>query len=121
MTVRRQLSERELVLAAKECRGEARDALLEAFTPLIGTVARGYRGASEVGRGELMQQGMVGMLRALQRYDPELETPFWAYASWWVRQAMQQLVSELGRPVVVPDRRAPDRHRARAGGEPDRG
>ena len=55
MTVRRQLSERELVLAAKECRGEARDALLEAFTPLIGTVARGYRGASEVGRGELMQ------------------------------------------------------------------
>jgi RNA polymerase primary sigma factor len=106
VTVRRQLSERELVLAAKECRGEARGALLEAFTPLIGTVARGYRGASEVGRGELMQQGVVGMLRALQRYDPELETPFWAYASWWVRQAMQQLVSELGRPVVVPDRAA---------------
>src|SRR4051794_18587305 len=39
-------------------------------------------------------------------YDPELETPFWAYASWWVRQAMQQLASELSRPVVVPDRAA---------------
>jgi DNA-directed RNA polymerase sigma subunit (sigma70/sigma32) len=55
-----------------------------------------------------MQEGVVGLLRALERYDPELETPFWAYASWWVRQAMQQLVSELSRPVVVPDRgRAP--------------
>jgi DNA-directed RNA polymerase sigma subunit (sigma70/sigma32) len=53
-----------------------------------------------------MQQGVVGLLRALERYDPELETPFWAYASWWVRQAMQQLVSELSRPVVVPDRAA---------------
>lgn len=106
MTVRGQLSERELVLAAKECRGEARGALLEAFTPLIGNVARGYRGASGVGRAELMQEGVVGLLRALERYDPELETPFWAYASWWVRQAMQQLVSELSRPVVVPDRAA---------------
>ncbi len=121
MTVHRQLSESELVLAAKKGRGEARGALLEAFTPLIGNVACGYRGASEAGRPELMRQGVVGLLRALERYDPELETPFWAYASWWVRQAMQQLVSELGRPVVVPDRRAPDRHRARAGGEPDRG
>jgi RNA polymerase sigma factor (sigma-70 family) len=108
VTVRGQANERELVVAAKECRGEARGALLEAFTPLIGSVARGYRGASGVGRAELMQEGVVGLLRALERYDPELETPFWAYASWWVRQAMQQLVSELSRPVVVPDRcRAP--------------
>src|SRR4051812_40011092 len=106
MTVRGQPSERELVLAAKESRGEARDALLEAFTPLIGSVARGYRGAAGVGRVELMQEGGVGLLRALDRYDPELGTPFWAYASWWVRQAMQQLVSELSRPFVVPDRAA---------------
>jgi RNA polymerase primary sigma factor len=106
VTVRGQLSERELVLAAKECRGEARGALIEAFTRLIGNVARGYRGASGVGRAELMQDGVVGLLRALERYDPELGTPFWAYASWWVRQAMQQLVSELRRPVVVPDRAA---------------
>ena len=100
------LSERELVVAAKESRGEARDALLEACTPLIASVARGCRGASGVGREELMQEGVVGLLRALERYDPELETPFWAYASWWVRQAMRQLVSELSRPVVVADRAA---------------
>jgi hypothetical protein len=84
VTVRGQVNDRELVLAPKACRREARGALIEAFTPLIGNVARGYRGASGVGRAELMQQGVVGLLRALERYDPELETPFWAYASWWV-------------------------------------
>ena len=54
-------------------------------------------------REELMQEGVVGLLRALERYDPDVG-PFWAYASWWVRQAMQQLVSELGRPLVLSDR-----------------
>jgi DNA-directed RNA polymerase sigma subunit (sigma70/sigma32) len=70
VTVRGSLSERELVLAAKECRGEARGALLEAFMPLIGNVARGYGGASGVGRAGVMQEGVVGLLRARERYDP---------------------------------------------------
>ncbi|MDX6618983.1 MAG: polymerase primary sigma factor, partial [Gaiellales bacterium] len=34
----------------------------------------------------------------------EMGTPFWMYASWWVRQAMQHLVAELGRPIVLSDR-----------------
>jgi RNA polymerase sigma factor (sigma-70 family) len=51
-----------------------------------------------------MQEGVVGLLRALERFDPELGVPFWAYASWWVRQAMQELVSELSGPVVLSDR-----------------
>jgi RNA polymerase sigma factor (sigma-70 family) len=82
----------------------ARGALVEAFLPLVGGVARNYRASSQISRVELMQEGVVGLLRALERYDPELGVPFWAYASWWVRQAMQQLVSELGRPMVLSDR-----------------
>jgi RNA polymerase primary sigma factor len=96
--------ERTLVLAAKEDPTGARWALIESFTPLVASVARIYRGSASVSRTELMQEGVVGLLRALERYDPELGTPFWAYASWWVRQAMQQLVSELTRPVVLSDR-----------------
>ena len=38
------------------------------------------------------------------RYDPRLNTPFWAYASFWVRKAMQELVAELTRPVALSDR-----------------
>jgi RNA polymerase sigma factor (sigma-70 family) len=46
----------------------------------------------------------VGLLRALERYDAELGIPFWSYATWWVRQAMQQLVSQMSRPLVLSDR-----------------
>jgi RNA polymerase sigma factor (sigma-70 family) len=47
---------------------------------------------------------VVGLLRALERYDPTLGVPFWGYATWWVRQAMQQLIAELTRPAVLSDR-----------------
>ncbi|HSZ03724.1 MAG TPA: sigma-70 family RNA polymerase sigma factor [Solirubrobacteraceae bacterium] len=97
-------SQSELLLAARRNRPYARARLIESFMPLIGSVARIYARVPAVDRSELMQEGVVGVLRALERYDPELETPFWAYASWWVRQAMQQVVSELSRPVVLSDR-----------------
>jgi RNA polymerase primary sigma factor len=97
-------AERTLILRAQDGDAHARDELVEAFMPLVASVARLYRGAPAVGRHELMQDGVVGLLRALERFDPATDTPFWAYASWWVRQAMQQLVSELARPVVLSDR-----------------
>jgi RNA polymerase sigma factor (sigma-70 family) len=84
--------------------GAARDQLVEESLPLIGSIARVYRGSPSIDRDELIQAGVVGVLCALERYDPQLGTPFWAYASWWVRQAMQQLVSELSGPVVLSDR-----------------
>jgi RNA polymerase primary sigma factor len=96
--------ERELALAAQRNDPGAREQLIEAFLPLIGGVARVYRGSAAVEHRELMQEGVVGLLRALKRYDSSLDTPFWAYATWWVRQAMQRLVAELGRPVVLSDR-----------------
>ena len=96
--------ERELVRAAAAGDRDARAALVEAFVPLIGSVARNYRANRQIARVELMQEGVVGLLRALERFDPSSSVPFWAYASWWVRHAMQQLVSELSRPVVLSDR-----------------
>jgi RNA polymerase sigma factor (sigma-70 family) len=96
--------ERRLVLAAAGGDTLAREQLVEQFLPLIGSVARGYRSTTGVDRTELMQEGVVGLLRALERFDPAMGTPFWAYASWWVRQAMQQLVAEVKRPVVLSDR-----------------
>jgi RNA polymerase sigma factor (sigma-70 family) len=98
-----QASEQKLVREAVAGEARARAELVEAFMPLIGSVARNYRASGQITRVELMQEGVVGLLRALERYDPDLGTPFWAYAAWWVRQAMQQLVAELTRPVVLSD------------------
>ncbi|HUA44519.1 MAG TPA: sigma-70 family RNA polymerase sigma factor [Solirubrobacteraceae bacterium] len=97
-------AEHELILAAVAGDHHARSRLVEEFLPLIGGVARNYRSSPQISRAELIQEGVVGLLRALERYDPTLGTPFWAYASWWVRQAMQQLVAELTRPFVMSDR-----------------
>lgn len=93
-----------LVTSAKQGGAAEREELIEAFRPLIASIARGYRRASAVERAELMQEGVVGLLRALQRFDAARGVPFWAYATWWVRQAMQQVVSELSRPIVLSDR-----------------
>jgi RNA polymerase sigma factor (sigma-70 family) len=98
--------EEEVKIVAAAAGGDriARERLVEAFAPTIAGVARIYHGSASVTREELMQEGVCGLLRALERYDPELGTPFWAYASWWVRQAMQQLMAQLARPVVLSDR-----------------
>jgi RNA polymerase sigma factor (sigma-70 family) len=96
--------ERRLVQAAKGGDRQAREELVEAFLPLIAGVARVYRSSAAITRTELMQEGVVGLLRALERYDPALAVPFWGYATWWVRQAMQQVIAELTRPMVLSDR-----------------
>jgi RNA polymerase primary sigma factor len=77
--------------------------LVEAFLPAIGGVARRFDDGGRVQRADLMQEGIAGLLFAARRYDPRLKTPFWGYASFWVRKAMQELVAEMTRPVALSD------------------
>lgn len=96
-------AERELVVAAEGGDREARRELVELFLPAIRGRARRFAAGSRVQLSELTQEGIAGLLFATSRYDPRLGTPFWAYASFWVRKAMQDLLAELTRPVVLPD------------------
>jgi RNA polymerase primary sigma factor len=97
-------AEATLVERARQGGPREREELVSRFMPMIGNVARAYRRTSAVDRQELIQEGVVGLLRALERYEPERGVPFWGYAGWWVRQAMQQVVSELSHPIVLSDR-----------------
>jgi RNA polymerase primary sigma factor len=96
--------ERHLLALTEVGDRAATEELVTAFMPAINAVASRYRSFRSLERQELQQEGVVGLLRAARRYDRRYETPFWAYASWWVRQAMQQLVAELTSPVVLSDR-----------------
>ena len=96
--------ERALLAAAKHAQERKPAELIDAFIPRIAGVAREYRGVGAISREELMQAGVLGFLRAVERYDPSRPNPFWAYASWWVRQAMQEVVSSLSNPVALSDR-----------------
>ena len=98
------LQERELVVAAEAGDADACRKLVEAFLPAIAALALGFYNGVGVERQELVQEGVTGLLFAARRYDPSLKTPFWAYASFWVRKAMQELVADLTRPVALSDR-----------------
>src|ERR687897_2587996 len=95
--------ERDLVIAAEGGDADACRKLVEANLPAIAGLALSFYSGG-VGRQELVQEGVAGLLFAARRYDSSLETPFWAYASFWVRKAMQELVAELTRPVALSDR-----------------
>jgi RNA polymerase sigma factor (sigma-70 family) len=94
---------KRLVERAQAGDAAARAALVEAYLPALSAMARNYR-TSRIARQELLQEGVVGLLRALERFDPDRGAAFWTYASFWVRQAMQHLVAELTRPLVLSDR-----------------
>jgi RNA polymerase sigma factor (sigma-70 family) len=96
--------ERSCVRAAQRGDAAAREQLLEDFLPLVRSVARNYSRIAALELEELVQEGVVGLLTALERYDPDLGPPFWAYASWWVRRMMQRLVADLTLPLVLSDR-----------------
>jgi RNA polymerase primary sigma factor len=95
------------VIAAESGDSAACRRLVEVFLPAIANLARGFQG-SRVEHRELLQEGVAGLLLAARRYDSELDTPFWAYASFWARKAMQELVGQLTRPVALSDRAARD-------------
>jgi RNA polymerase primary sigma factor len=80
---------------------DARTRLVSASLPLLRRLARRYAGRG-VELADLEQDAVVGLLRALERFDPDRGTPFWAYARWWVRQALQQAVGESSRAVRIP-------------------
>jgi RNA polymerase sigma factor (sigma-70 family) len=92
--------------------GGARDRLVARCLPMVMRVARGYAGR-DVELADLVQEGVVGLLRALERFDPARGVPFLAYAGWWLRQAMQQAIAEQSRSVRLPTHVLWDIHQLR--------
>jgi RNA polymerase sigma factor (sigma-70 family) len=95
--------ERELVVATEAGDRQAAVQLIDLFLPAIRHVARRFDAGGQVQRSELMQEGVAALLFAAKRYDVRMGTPFWGYASFWVRKAMQELVAEMTRPVALSD------------------
>jgi RNA polymerase primary sigma factor len=96
--------ERDLVRATEAGDVEASRRLVGAFLPSIAGLAGHFPTGAGVELQELLHEGVAGLLFAARRYDAGQRTPFWAYASFWVRKAMQELVAEVTRPVVLSDR-----------------
>jgi RNA polymerase sigma factor (sigma-70 family) len=91
----------DLVRRAQAGDSTAREALIQELLPLISALARRYR-TEGLDQTDLLQDGVVGLLRALERYDPGRGVPFAAFARWWIRQALQEARGDFIRPFRLP-------------------
>jgi len=83
----------------------ARNVLIEKNLKLVVSVAKKYRGCGLLFE-DLIQEGNVGLIKAVDKFDPDRGYRFSTYAMWWIRQAVQQAVVNKGRTIRVPLYRA---------------
>src|SRR5438067_2012510 len=93
--------EKEVAYRSEDGDGEARDHLVRANLRLVVNIARGYSGKG-LGLQDLIEEGNLGLLRAVEGFDPSMNTRFSTYASYWIKQSIKRAVINTGKTVRLP-------------------
>ncbi len=93
--------ERELALRIRQGDTEARRILAEANLRLVVKLARQFRFA-KFSLSDLVQEGNLGLLEAVEKFDPDKGCRFSTYACWWIRQSISRAIANKGRTIRLP-------------------
>ncbi len=93
--------EKDLSRRARGGDMRARRKLIESNLRLVISIAKKYRGRG-VPFEDLIQEGNLGLIRAVEKFDPEMGNRFSTYATWWIRQTIQRAVADKGRMIRIP-------------------
>ncbi len=96
-------AEDEQELAARIAQGdaEARDRMVRANLRLVVNIARGYSGKG-LGLQDLIEEGNLGLLRAVEGFDPTIGTRFSTYASYWIKQSIKRALINSAKTIRIP-------------------
>ena len=93
--------ERELAIAIGEGDLRARDRMVRANLRLVVNIARGYTGKG-LGLQDLIEEGNLGLLRAVEGFDPAMGTRFSTYASYWIKQSIKRALINSAKTIRIP-------------------
>jgi RNA polymerase primary sigma factor len=93
--------ERDLAYRIEEGDTEARDHLIRANLRLVVNIARSYTGKG-LGLQDLIEEGNLGLVRAVEGFDPSMNTRFSTYASYWIKQSIKRGVINSGKTIRFP-------------------
>jgi RNA polymerase primary sigma factor len=93
--------EKELARAIAKGDARARDRMVRANLRLVVNIARGYTGKG-LGLQDLIEEGNLGLLRAVEGFDPEMGTRFSTYASYWIKQSIKRALINSAKTIRIP-------------------
>src|SRR5215472_15432868 len=93
--------EQRLAIQIKAGDEQARQHFLEANLKLVVSVAKRYQGRG-LALEDLIQEGNLGLMRAVEKFDATRGYKFSTYAFWWIRQAITRAIAEQGRTIRLP-------------------